>query len=658
MPDFSAQNDQTLLKTFVHEGNESAFSELVKRHHAMAYTTAWRICGDSAEAKDVLQQSLIVLARRAPELTKIRYIGGWLHRAVVLEAKNSIRKSARRRKRETKAHEMSAHISEAPVSQRLAPQLDETLNSMPEKDREVLTLHYLEGLTFSTISKHMGGTPEAWQKRSVRALAKLATKLRARGITATSATLAAFFLTQQTKAAVSISFLETATRTALDQTAGGSSYIATKSAIFLSMKTGLTACLLGGGLIAFGWNKMSPPIENRPPSAARGELGIEMLPVRPVTQRTERNQGFTMELVELAVSEFDSTTDPTPILESRLRSLMFIIPPEHLEEAFQILMETNSHPRFQEIVAAFFARWAEIDPQAALAKIDESGEYSKQAKRAVIITWLNTDTDSAFDFLLTEKSPENRELLREFLDFQGSNLPAEAASLVDKIGTEWPEAHPQLLQLVADLWADQDPLPAAEWVNTSDNQKLKIKVLRKMARDVARIRGFDGLAIASLIENEKARAGARNGAIYWWGVTTGGVSFTSGKTPSVRDLSSGFPDDWSGGEIRTFSQATMENYSDKLPMLLKLAKNDEQLIRIYEGAAKGVGWSNPAAASIAVERLPESFAQTKDGEKTLKTFLQRWHEMDPKAADEWLTRQSPGSKTDALRSGLNQNQSN
>ncbi|MGJ8634582.1 MAG: hypothetical protein ACSHX7_11760 [Luteolibacter sp.] len=38
MPDFSAQDDQTLLKAFVHEGNKGSFSELVKRHHAMAYT--------------------------------------------------------------------------------------------------------------------------------------------------------------------------------------------------------------------------------------------------------------------------------------------------------------------------------------------------------------------------------------------------------------------------------------------------------------------------------------------------------------------------------------------------------------------------------------------------------------------------------------------
>jgi DNA-directed RNA polymerase specialized sigma24 family protein len=39
---------------------------------------------------------------------------------------------------------------------------------MGEKDREVLTLHYLEGLPFKTIAEKLGGNAGSWQKRSAR----------------------------------------------------------------------------------------------------------------------------------------------------------------------------------------------------------------------------------------------------------------------------------------------------------------------------------------------------------------------------------------------------------------------------------------------------------------------------------------------------------
>lgn len=94
MEEICDKSDQTLLDEFVRHGRDAAFAELVRRHHAMALAAAWRICGDRSEAQDILQQALIVLARRARELGEVRCLAAWLHRVVVLDARKSRRRAA------------------------------------------------------------------------------------------------------------------------------------------------------------------------------------------------------------------------------------------------------------------------------------------------------------------------------------------------------------------------------------------------------------------------------------------------------------------------------------------------------------------------------------------------------------------------------------
>ncbi|MGJ8633185.1 MAG: RNA polymerase sigma factor [Luteolibacter sp.] len=653
MRDFSEQTDQALLRAYVREGNEGAFSELVKRHQAMAVATASRVCGNQTEVKDILQQSLLVLARRAPSLIETKCLGAWLHRVVLLQAKNSIRKSATRKKNESKAHEMSHQQYEPAVPDRLAPELDETLDSMSQKDREVLTLHYLEGHSFKAISASLGGTSVAWQKRSVRALEKLASKLKTRGIAVSTTALMAVLSSSQAEAGITASILDNITRSALDQTTGGSSYFATKSAILLSMKTGLTACLLGGGLLAFGWNKMSPPIENRPPSAARGELGIEMLPVRPVTQRSERKNVFSLELVEQAISEYQNSTERKRIKESRLRSLMFLVPEKYLEDVLALLMEQENPAEFRDIASSLFARWAEIDPEAAYARAQSLSTHKDQATRAVILTWLNVDTEQAVAHIIEKKSPQYRDYLKEFLGYQAHYNPEESAALLDLIVADWPEANPQLLGYVADLWSRQNALASAEWVAGEEDSNLKNKILRTMAQDVAAWRGYDSLVIADLVDDPKQRQRARNKAIEWWGVSGGGPAVVAERASPQRDLTGGFPEDWSDAEIRIFSKAVMINYAKNLPDLLKIASSDEQRILIAEGAVSGGSLSNPADVSSAVEALPESYADTKAGRSSLSRLATRWQQIDGKGLEAWLSQQPEDKKTDVMRNAVN-----
>lgn len=652
MPNASEKTDRSLLDDFVRRGDESAFAELTRRHQAMAFAAAYRICGDRAEAQDILQQALIVLARRAGELGEVRCLSAWLHRVVILEAKKARRKSTNRRVRETMAYQMNGPSREEPdFARKIAPELDQSLNAMGEKDREVLTLHYLEGHTFKSIEQRLGGTAEAWQKRSVRALEKLADKLRTRGVTVSAVALGAYFASPPAVAGVTASFLETITRRALDEGAKSAAGTLGKTAILLTMKTGIAISLTSGVLLAYGWGIVmrEPPVTSAPTAADAGaEIGLET----DSAPRDKRDRGFTLELVRQAVSEYDGAEKPHPLAESRLRSLMFVVPANYLEEVFQLLMATKDHQRFEQVVGALFGSWAERDPVAALARAKEAGDFSYQARRAVMVTWLNQDPEAALALMLADKSKDHRVFLTEFVTYQCERKPQEAALLVDRVAKDWPEADRPLFERVAKLWSRTDALAAGDWVASYPDEEVKGKLLKAISKDVAKIRGFDGLAIANHISDEQARRDARNDAIYWWAVTCGGISLIPGKAKPVRDISGGFPDDWTSENIRTFAFATMVNYTKNLPDLLKIAKDDSQRILICEGAVRGSGFSNPAAVTEAVEQLPDSFADTPEGKETLKVFVRRWSEMDAAGVKTWLSRQSPGPKTDIMRAEL------
>lgn len=652
MPDAAEKTDQSLLDDFVLHGLDSAFAELVRRHQGMAFAAAYRICGDRGEAQDVLQQALIVLARRAGTLGEVRCLGAWLHRVVVLEARKARRKSISRRRRETMVYQMNESSKDAvDFSRAIAPELDRSLDAMNDKDREVLTLHYLEGHTFKAIERRLGGTAEAWQKRSVRALQKLADKLRSRGVAVSAVALGAFLTGTRAEAGVPASLLESVTRRAIEQGAAEAAGISGKAAILLTMKTGIAISLASGVLLAYGWGTVARPAVSKSLTDATEIVGLpESAAQSP--QRARRDQGFTLEMVKQAVGEYDGAAKEDPLVESRLRSLMFLVPDRYLEDTLQILLETKDHGRFQQVIAGLFGAWAERDPVAALAGAGETGDFSYQARRAVMMTWLNEDSEAALTVMLADKSKENREFLTDFVTYQCERKPQEAALLVDRVAGDWPEVDRPLFERVANLWARTDGLAAGEWVASYPDEEVRNKLLKSMAVDVAKVRGFDGLVVAGHIEDPDARSVARNDAIYWWGTTSGGISLVPGKARPERDLSGGFPDDWTDENIRTFSQATMVNYTKNLPDLLKLAKDDGQRVLIYEGVVKGATWSNPAAVTEATENLPDSFVDSVQGRETLRVFIRRWSEMDAKAAEGWLFKQAPGRKTELMRNEL------
>src|SRR5690349_16244917 len=121
--------DSELLRRFVEDRSEAAFTELVQRHLPMVRATALRrVGGDGHAADDVAQQVFVALARKAPSLRDHATLAGWLHLSTHHATASWVRGEQRRKHREAAADSMHRNDTTADLSAdtaRLRPLLDD-----------------------------------------------------------------------------------------------------------------------------------------------------------------------------------------------------------------------------------------------------------------------------------------------------------------------------------------------------------------------------------------------------------------------------------------------------------------------------------------------------------------------------------------------------
>jgi len=180
---------QKLLADYVQTGSENAFRELVTRYLDLVYSAALRLVeGDTHRAQDVAQTVFVDLARTARTLSRDVMLGGWLHRHTCFVAANTLRGERRRQSRERQAAEMNALRDHSETDLTLiAPILDEAINQLGEEDRTAVLLRFFEQRDFRSVGEALGSNEDAARMRVARALEKLHSLLKQRGVTASAA---------------------------------------------------------------------------------------------------------------------------------------------------------------------------------------------------------------------------------------------------------------------------------------------------------------------------------------------------------------------------------------------------------------------------------------------------------------------------------------
>jgi RNA polymerase sigma factor (sigma-70 family) len=199
-----SESDQELLGRYAATGGDAAFRVLMDRYSGLVFHTARRSLGDAPLAEDVSQRVFVSLAKKARQVARSGApLPSWLHHATLLEAKSVLRTESRHTRRKEALMNAPADPPDSGDSawRDALPHLDEAIDALPESDRHVLLLHFVNELTHAEIARRVGRSAAAVQKQSRRALAKLQQILGRRGIALTIGALTAGLTTEMTKAA-------------------------------------------------------------------------------------------------------------------------------------------------------------------------------------------------------------------------------------------------------------------------------------------------------------------------------------------------------------------------------------------------------------------------------------------------------------------------
>jgi len=193
--------DMDLVREYVRNHSESAFTELVGRHVNLVYSVALRYAGQESDAQDIAQAVFITLARKAAGLRPNTILAGWLYETTRFTAARWQRGNARRLVREQEAYMHSVEPDSPEVWQQLAPLLEVAMSQLAERDRTLLALRFYENKTGPEAAALMRIGEDTAYKRTARALEKLRACFGKHGIALSGTAIAGIISTHSIQVA-------------------------------------------------------------------------------------------------------------------------------------------------------------------------------------------------------------------------------------------------------------------------------------------------------------------------------------------------------------------------------------------------------------------------------------------------------------------------
>ena len=176
------QNDTELIRRTL-DGDETAFTTLVKKYQKHVHALAWRKIGDFHIAEDITQETFLKVHQNLPTLKKLERFPGWLYviatRCCIARLRKKrlhaqlvedidVMKKGKDTYSQYVADEQAKTITEA---QREV--VKKLLAELQESDRTIITLYYFGEMTCEEISKFLGVSANTIKSRLSRARQRL-----------------------------------------------------------------------------------------------------------------------------------------------------------------------------------------------------------------------------------------------------------------------------------------------------------------------------------------------------------------------------------------------------------------------------------------------------------------------------------------------------
>lgn len=244
--------DAELLRRYAEEGSQDSFTELVNRHVGLVYFGALRRTSDAHLSADVSQTVFIALAQNARALRSHPSLHGWLFtttKNTVINFQIAQRRRQQREQETVMMHDSTGDENPAVDWEQLRPLLYETLDQLPERDRQAVLQRFFGGRSFGDIGRSLRLTEDAARKRVDRAMDALQVALSRRGITSTMAAIAAA-LNAEALAQPPMALASAISSAAAVSAASGTATASALSFILMSkIKIGIIGAIAATGLV-------------------------------------------------------------------------------------------------------------------------------------------------------------------------------------------------------------------------------------------------------------------------------------------------------------------------------------------------------------------------------------------------------------------------
>ncbi|MEI6478993.1 MAG: sigma-70 family RNA polymerase sigma factor [bacterium] len=182
------KDDNELVKDYL-EGKEGSFETIVKRYTRPLYSFVWRLCGNKESSEDIVQETFLKVWKNIEKFDRERNFKVWIYAI----ARNSTFDFLRKKKlimfsemdnidEDSSFEENIADTS--PIADKIfedketSEMINQIINALPEKYKEVVILRHETGMTFEDISSTLKEPMNTVKSRYRRAVIKMQESLK------------------------------------------------------------------------------------------------------------------------------------------------------------------------------------------------------------------------------------------------------------------------------------------------------------------------------------------------------------------------------------------------------------------------------------------------------------------------------------------------
>lgn len=169
--------DFELVKEFL-TGDQSAFNKIAAKYQKRIYWHARRMLGNHMDADEVTQEVLIVLYKKLDTFSFQSTLFTWIYKITTTRSLNFIKKKKVKKflfldDENVREMHSKTNVVQDVESQEKIKKLDEILQKLPEKQREVFIMRQFDELNYSEIAEITNKSTGALKANYFHALKKV-----------------------------------------------------------------------------------------------------------------------------------------------------------------------------------------------------------------------------------------------------------------------------------------------------------------------------------------------------------------------------------------------------------------------------------------------------------------------------------------------------